>query len=468
MARQPRFLVVGAGDARTRGSQARLSPHVVPAGEYLEPAGVVGLVDVDRRRGRCAHWKDDDLCGLTVDGERCAGCLRRERKRLQKEFIGERAPRLHQTAFRAWHLPHHGKEHADCGRATFFAHDHAAGAHYWLYNLPCKRRSCTKCAPVFNDPRCDRDGCQHRPCKAGAWESRIARQWDSELTWWRKTEEAHAIAIDTNQRFVPVVHVIVSVPPKAWDDLRPEEKTRDALGHVRSNSHIRVQKAGLVGGYWAMHGVRVPSRWNDRTCSEDGLHFHYIGVTNRKFGLVDGQYVRRLHARKGWVIKRLPGWRKQPFQTMLYQLSHATWPEFNDGLEDQDAAEDALYPASKHNSDFGRSCGRIGTFLGLAGLAPPAPEPEDLCPVCEENVAPSQRFEVYRLADAPPPAPFGVIDWSHWSDAPVQALPPSTPPTDVPERCGCGRRTRLKNCFGCAAWHCENCASGSSSCAWNQ
>jgi hypothetical protein len=456
---------------------ARPAPRALT---LLSPAAdePVRLVHIDRRRNKCGHRKlynqDGDACGLVVDkvagtARPCSKCIAWRRKVQQQEFrleLDGDQDVVQQSAFKKWHLPHNGKPEPDCGRATFFAHNHAGGAHYWLYNLPCKRRSCTKCGPTWVNGEIE---------KAGAWESRIARQWESELGFWRSSEEAHALAVHTNQRRVPLVHVVVSVPPKKWDELAPHEKTREALASVRSSAHRKALGAGMIGAFWVMHGLRVPGKWNDRTCAADGLHFHYIGATDRPHGLVDGDFVKRCHKRTGWIVKRLPGWRKQAFQTMLYQLSHATWPEFNDGLgdpdEDQDggvvASDPSLYPAPKHNSQFGRSCGRIGTFLGLAGLAPPPPEPEDVCPVCELVVAPSERFEVYRLADAPPPAPHGELDWSQWSDTPAQATP-KLPVVVGPDACpGCGARAPLRNCRACGGWHCHGCRSGSSSCEWN-
>lgn len=431
------------------------------------PASVAVLVDIDRRKRKCGHERSLDVCGLVLDVEAgtarpCAPCIAWRRKVQYRDYWGEQEDVEPASRFVRWHLPHHGREELDCGRAVFFAHDHVEGAHYWAFNLPCKRRSCRKCAPVFND--------KGELEKAGAWEARIARQWQAELAFWLGSEEAHALAVHTNQRRVPVVHLVVSVPPSDWDELAPNEKTRELLGDIRGAAHRRIQAVGVHGAFWVQHGLRVPGRWNQRVCAEPGLHYHYIGVTDRRHGLVDGAAVRRLHARSGWVVKRLRDWRKRPFQTMLYQLSHATYPEFNDDLggpEEDDGAA-SLYPAPKHNSQFGRSCGRIGTFLGLAGLAPSPPEPEDICPVCEQIVAPSQRFEVYRLGDAPPPAAFGVVDWSLWSDTPAQAPPPQPVIAAPPPRCpGCGAAAPLKDCASCGGWHCRSCKADWPSCIWN-
>jgi len=106
-----------------------------------------------------------------------------------------------------------------------------------------------------------------------------------------------------------VVHVIIS--PSRKDNSTSTSDLRKKAYKLLSNS---LQNKDDLAGCLIFHPARLNKVNNSWYASP---HFHCLS-----FGWIDGQKVRAIHKKTGWIVKN-KGIRKSVFATILYQLSHS-------------------------------------------------------------------------------------------------------------------------------------------------
>lgn len=107
----------------------------------------------------------------------------------------------------------------------------------------------------------------------------------------------------TLSRTRELIHVVVS-------PLATTPRTVEEYRALRKRCYRAAEEAGLSGGVWLFHPVRIPSRWNERELCQEGPHWHVIGCGWITGGTTENVIVRNL------------GIRDSPRATLLYVLSH--------------------------------------------------------------------------------------------------------------------------------------------------
>lgn len=177
-----------------------------------------------------------------------------------------------------WELPGHGEPCDLPDDLRYRAHVVREGGRY-VYHIQAYR------------PACLRATCPRHYMRG--WAAREATRAYVRLRAYQRTLH----------RTRELVHVVVS--PLATTP-RTVEEYRD----LRSRAYEAADEAGLSGGVWLFHPVRIPSKWNERELCQDGPHWHVIGC-----GWITGGDAQN------WIVRNL-GIRDSPRGTLLYVLSH--------------------------------------------------------------------------------------------------------------------------------------------------
>lgn len=257
----------------------------------------------------------------------------------------------------------------DCGAPDVWlyrAHQSPDGKYHWHgYKQDCAQADC--------------------PRHYGTWISKTARRDALRLREYVNIRRGQG-------KRVCIQHVVLSPP---IDGARASMKSLKGFEKMRSRAYAIARQVGLDGGALCFHADRIPSKFNDRTDTEEGPHFHGLVV-----GWIDPLTVKKVHDRTGWIIKGL-GRRKDLKKTWAYVLSHCHAPVINPAL------------AKSKGGPYHRI-----TWFGALSYNKFAFEipPEGIkCPVCGLMVPSNQWIRVdYTGAEGPPDGGHGVASGSNW------------------------------------------------------
>lgn len=302
-----------------------------------------------------------------------------------------------------WKFPHNGKGAPDCGtaygeRVAVVNHQSEhQNVEWWRRAKKCGLRNCPECGPEKDD--------RGRVTKPGSWEVRTAR---------RAADHAIGHLKDIQQQWklhqAPLcAHVAISPPRDAWEDLPATEKSLERLQRLRRTGIRLLKQAGVLAGYLVGHSHRIPGRYNNRKEPEAGLHWHAVCLT-RSWWIpkLNGDVVKDIHRRTGWVIKNIikmddgeevapPG--RDPFATLVYLLSHATWPSTVKLVEA--STTNLSYPAWLQTSTQRKALIPFGKWSKSPRIEHLTPLEEDKSPVSGVGFAPDDVFAA--KFDRPPP-----------------------------------------------------------------
>jgi hypothetical protein len=374
-----------------------------------------------------------------------------------------------------WNLPHHGKGQPWCGEPLEWkgVFDGQANLYTWNQLKACGSRDCPKCGPLVDtEGRIVKAGTWERRTA-----QRVAQKIEGHLEDLEQRYAERALHLGQKDRLSwgkmhrpKLSHIVMSPPPAAWDDLPKQERTQqrwDAL--LREQCRLARHELGIVAGIRVVHGLRVPGKFNDREHAAEGLHFHIVGLTDdpRGNGWLDHKRVVRVHEATGWVTKRITercennhrgpcavecgcnngGEGPDPnrnvldldeetarkvvagelslddvkgevvmrgaFGTLLYLLSHASWPDLavlrmpgeewtNHGVP---LRFNGRYPAFVKTSTQQKALQPFGDWTKAPETVVVMPLQEDINPFTGEYVDPEDVWAVQWKNGPPPPCP---------------------------------------------------------------
>jgi hypothetical protein len=202
-----------------------------------------------------------------------------------------------------------------------------------------------------------------------------------------------------------------------------------------------MNEIGVQAGFYVVHAKRVPGQFNAREHAVDGLHFHAVCVTEHGYtGKVNGRVAAGIHRLRGTVIKRIkagcinkhqgvcakvcecPGveggdGQRSPFATLLYLLSHASWPTlavlrkpsevYRAG--DYEVAFSRPFPAFVKTSPQTKAIAPFGEWTKAPSEVPKLGLDDETSPATGQAYHPDHLYVV--IFDRNPPAgiEFGVI-----------------------------------------------------------
>jgi hypothetical protein len=379
-----------------------------------------------------------------------------------------------------WNLPHHGKGQPWCGdplNGLTGTKDGQQSLHVWRQLKTCGQRDCQRCGPVFDgDGNILQAG--RWPVRTAR---RVAEKIEAHLLDIEKAmaddaarritrNEARLWAAAHRPR---LSHIVMSPPRSAWDGLRPNEQNQARWDELMEQQCALARRVGIRAGVRVVHGLRLPGRYNDRKHAAEGLHIHVIGLTDdpRGKGWLDHKRVVQAHAETGWVIKRITerctNFHKGPcaiecrcdqgsegpdpnrvvldldaetarkvvrgevdlddvrgqqqmrgaFGTLLYLLSHASWPNlavlrmpgeewtrhgvplrFNRG-----------YPALVKTSSQQKALQPFGDWTRAPETPVVMPLMEEIDPITGQAVPPNRVYVVLVDGGPPPQVPFFML-----------------------------------------------------------